>query len=60
MEPEQQSTEHHRRLSALIDLVNRVYGTEKMILKAGKIGSAFVDSLPQAGTATARFTAAGF
>lgn len=37
MEPEQQSTEHHRRLSALIDLVNRVYGTEKMILKAGKL-----------------------
>ena len=37
MGPEQQMTEHHRRLSALIDLVNRVYGTEKMVLKAGKL-----------------------
>ncbi|NLA10916.1 MAG: ATP-dependent protease, Lon family [Firmicutes bacterium] len=37
MGPEQQTAEVHRRLSALLDLINRIYGTEKMVLKAGKL-----------------------
>lgn len=37
MGPEQQTTEIHRRLSALLDLITRLYGTEKMVLKAGKL-----------------------
>lgn len=37
MEPEQQTAGVPGRLSALIDLVNRVYGTEEMVLKAGKM-----------------------
>ena len=37
MGPEQQTAAIRRRLSALLDLINRIYGTEKMILKAGKL-----------------------
>lgn len=37
MSPEQQTTQHQRRLNALLDLVNQLYGTEKMVLKAGKL-----------------------
>ncbi len=37
MSPEQHTTRQQRRLSALLDLVNQLYGTEKMVLKAGKL-----------------------
>ncbi|NLA05692.1 MAG: AAA family ATPase, partial [Firmicutes bacterium] len=37
MGPQQQSTEIHGKLSALLDLAGRVYGTEEMVLKAGKL-----------------------
>lgn len=37
MGTEQQMIQHQRRLSALLDLVTRFYGTETMILKAGKL-----------------------
>ena len=37
MGPEQQATRIDSRLSALLDLVGRVYGTEEMVLKAGKL-----------------------
>ena len=37
MGPEQQATRIDSRLSALLDLVGRVYGTEGMVLKAGKL-----------------------
>ena len=37
MGPEQQSREIQGKLSALLDLAGRVYGTEGMVLKAGKL-----------------------
>ena len=37
MTSEQQMTQHQRRLSALLDLVKGIYGTEKLVLKAGKL-----------------------
>lgn len=36
MAPEQKRT-HHQQLNALIELINDIYGTEKMVLKAGKL-----------------------
>lgn len=37
MAPERQAGEIGSRLNALLDLVGRVYGTEEMVLKAGKL-----------------------
>lgn len=37
MSLEQQATQHQRRLNALLELVEQLYGTEKMVLKAGKL-----------------------
>ena len=39
MSPEQYKPQHQKRLSALLEQVNRIYGTEKMVLKAGKLGA---------------------
>lgn len=39
MSPEEYKLQHQKRLAALLDLVNRIYGTEKMVLKAGKLGA---------------------
>ena len=36
MSPEQQTTQHQRRLNALLDLVNQLYGTERWF-KGGKL-----------------------
>ena len=37
MASEQQMTQHQRRLNALLDLVKGIYGTERLVLKAGKL-----------------------
>lgn len=39
MSSEEYKLQHQKRLAALLDLVNRIYGTEKMVLKAGKLGA---------------------